>query len=177
MKNLLIAFILGLFAMCVAPIQSVAHVADKQLHAVVVTSQAGVSQAIAVPEVAALPYQLIESAGLLAYASTSSATDASTDQVTDASTDEFTDDPVLVTDTSTNPVTDASLDDPGSATNTSAAKGFLDVLKSNWAELLIGLLAFVKIFVRLTPTIKDDTVFGKLDSLISWIVPNLQVKK
>ncbi len=48
----------------------------------------------------------------------------------------------------------------------------VDWLAQNWAELLIGMMAFVKIVVRLTPTLKDDAVFGKIDSLISWFVPN-----
>ena len=47
-----------------------------------------------------------------------------------------------------------------------------EFIKSNGAELLFALLAFLKVVVRLTPTIKDDAIFGKLDSLIAWIVPN-----
>lgn len=51
-----------------------------------------------------------------------------------------------------------------------------DFLASNWAELLMGLLAFVKVVVRLTPTVKDDAVFGKIDSLIGWFIPNITKK-
>jgi|DEB0MinimDraft_3_1074331.scaffolds.fasta_scaffold368321_2 hypothetical protein len=50
----------------------------------------------------------------------------------------------------------------------------LDFLTANWAELLLGLLAFVKIVVRLTPTLKDDQVFGLLDKLLESFVPNLK---
>lgn len=50
----------------------------------------------------------------------------------------------------------------------------LDFLVANWAELLLGLLAFVKIVVRLTPTLKDDQVFGLLDKLLEGFVPNLK---
>ena len=45
-----------------------------------------------------------------------------------------------------------------------------EFLMQNWGELLIGLLAFVKIIVNLTPTEKDNQVFGWVDSLISMIV-------
>tara|TARA_R100000329_G_scaffold131927_1_gene111332 strand:+ start:366 stop:611 length:246 start_codon:yes stop_codon:yes gene_type:complete len=41
---------------------------------------------------------------------------------------------------------------------------------ANLGELIIGLLAFVKIIVNLTPTEKDNKVFGWLDSLINMIV-------
>ena len=36
----------------------------------------------------------------------------------------------------------------------------------------MGLLAFLKIVVNLTPTEKDNKVFGWLDSLINAIVPD-----
>lgn len=41
---------------------------------------------------------------------------------------------------------------------------------ANLGELIIGLLAFVKIIVNLTPTEKDNQVFGWLDSLINMII-------
>jgi hypothetical protein len=39
-----------------------------------------------------------------------------------------------------------------------------------WAELLIGFMAFVKVIVNLTPTEKDNQIFGWIDSLINMIV-------
>ena len=39
-----------------------------------------------------------------------------------------------------------------------------------WAELVLGVLAFVKIIVNLTPTENDNKVFGWLDSLINLII-------
>lgn len=45
-----------------------------------------------------------------------------------------------------------------------------EFLTQNWGELTIGLLAFVKIIVNLTPTEKDNQVFGWMDSLINMIV-------
>jgi hypothetical protein len=50
-------------------------------------------------------------------------------------------------------------------------------LLSYWAELLIALMAFIKVIVRITPTLKDDAIFGYLDKLIEWLVPNLTVRK
>jgi hypothetical protein len=40
----------------------------------------------------------------------------------------------------------------------------------NWGELVIGLLAFVKVIVNLTPTEKDNKVFAKLDGLVNLLV-------
>lgn len=46
----------------------------------------------------------------------------------------------------------------------------MDFIFNNWAELLIGLMAFVKVVVNLTPTEKDNQIFGYLDSLINMII-------
>jgi hypothetical protein len=43
-------------------------------------------------------------------------------------------------------------------------------LLNNLAELVIGLMAFVKIIVNLTPTEKDNQVFGYLDTLINMVI-------
>lgn len=51
-------------------------------------------------------------------------------------------------------------------------KELIGFIAENWAELLLALMGFIKVIVRLTPSLKDDAVFGKIDSLISWIVPN-----
>jgi len=45
-----------------------------------------------------------------------------------------------------------------------------DFITNNLAELIIGLLAFIKIVVNLTPTEKDNQVFGWLDTLINMII-------
>lgn len=47
---------------------------------------------------------------------------------------------------------------------------------NNWGELLIGILAFGKIVVNLTPTNSDNKVFGWLDMLINAIVNDRRVK-
>lgn len=46
----------------------------------------------------------------------------------------------------------------------------IDFIIANWGELVIGLLAFGKVIVNLTPTDTDNQVFGWLDSLINMIV-------
>lgn len=40
----------------------------------------------------------------------------------------------------------------------------------NWGELLVGFMAFVKVVVNLTPTEKDNAVFGKLDTFINFFI-------
>lgn len=45
-----------------------------------------------------------------------------------------------------------------------------DFIIDNLAELVLGLLAFIKIIVNLTPTEKDNQVFGWLDALINMII-------
>jgi len=45
-----------------------------------------------------------------------------------------------------------------------------DFLLQNWGELLIALMAFVKVVINLTPTEKDTQIFGYLDSLINMII-------
>jgi hypothetical protein len=46
----------------------------------------------------------------------------------------------------------------------------LDFILDNTAELVLGLMAFAKIVVNLTPTEKDNQVFGYLDVLINTII-------
>tara|TARA_R100001460_G_scaffold22016_3_gene44827 strand:+ start:549 stop:719 length:171 start_codon:yes stop_codon:yes gene_type:complete len=45
-----------------------------------------------------------------------------------------------------------------------------DFIINNWGELTLGLLAFAKIIVNITPTEKDNQVFGWLDALINMII-------
>jgi len=46
----------------------------------------------------------------------------------------------------------------------------MDFILDNWGELLIGMMAFIKIIVNITPTTEDNKVFGWLDSLVNMIV-------
>ena len=45
-----------------------------------------------------------------------------------------------------------------------------ELIQTYWAEILLALMAFVKVIVNLTPTEADNKVFGWLDTLISAIV-------
>lgn len=47
----------------------------------------------------------------------------------------------------------------------------------NWASLILGILAFAKIVVNLTPTEKDNQIFGYLDILITAITGDRRKKK
>lgn len=42
----------------------------------------------------------------------------------------------------------------------------------NWGELLIAFMAFLKVVVNVTPTEKDNKVFGWLDTLVDVLFPN-----
>lgn len=45
-----------------------------------------------------------------------------------------------------------------------------ELIQTYWAEIILALMAFVKVIVNLTPTEADNKVFGWLDTLISAIV-------
>ncbi len=46
----------------------------------------------------------------------------------------------------------------------------IDFITQNWGELTIGLMAFIKVVVNITPTEKDNAVFGRLDTFINLFV-------
>ena len=46
----------------------------------------------------------------------------------------------------------------------------MEFLKNNWLELAIAVMAFAKVIVNLTPTEKDNQVFGYVDSLINMVI-------
>jgi hypothetical protein len=43
-------------------------------------------------------------------------------------------------------------------------------IMNNLAELIIGVMSFIKLVVNLTPTEKDNQVFGYVDSLLNMII-------
>lgn len=47
-----------------------------------------------------------------------------------------------------------------------------DWIKSNWAESILGLFAFIEVIVTLTPTDRDNAWFRWLRDLIQKIIPN-----
>jgi len=48
---------------------------------------------------------------------------------------------------------------------------------TNWAALLLGLMAFAKIIVNLTPTEADNMIFGYVDMLITAITGDRRKKR
>jgi hypothetical protein len=52
----------------------------------------------------------------------------------------------------------------------------LSYLLSNGAELLLSVLATAKVVVRLTPSVKDDKVFGLIDDLVNFFIKNNEKK-
>ena len=53
----------------------------------------------------------------------------------------------------------------------------MNFITENWVELLIRIMAFVKVITNLTPTEKDNKIFGWLDTMIDALVPNYTKKK
>ena len=51
-----------------------------------------------------------------------------------------------------------------------------DFIIDNLAELVIGLMAFIKIIVNITQTEKDNQVFGYIDALINMVFSD-RIKK
>ena len=45
---------------------------------------------------------------------------------------------------------------------------------NNWGALLMGLLGFADLVIRLTPSVKDNSIFNFLSSIINAIIPNLK---
>lgn len=56
-------------------------------------------------------------------------------------------------------------------------EGVWGFVSRNLGELVLGLLAFIKVVVNLTPTEKDNQVFGWLDALVNMIIADRKVKK
>lgn len=52
----------------------------------------------------------------------------------------------------------------------------MDFILDHLAELCIALMAFVKVIVNLTPTEKDNMVFGYLDVIITTLVGDRRKK-
>jgi len=48
----------------------------------------------------------------------------------------------------------------------------IDFITEFWAELLLAAMAFAKVVVNLTPTEKDNEIFGLLDTIINAVIPD-----
>jgi|TARA_B100000795_G_C22689224_1_gene394932 hypothetical protein len=46
----------------------------------------------------------------------------------------------------------------------------IEFIVANWGVLLVALLSFVKIVVNLTPTEKDNKIFGYIDDLVNFFI-------
>ena len=46
----------------------------------------------------------------------------------------------------------------------------IDFIAQNWVELTIGLMAFIKFVVNITPTEKEYAVFVRLDTIINLFI-------
>ena len=51
-----------------------------------------------------------------------------------------------------------------------------EFIYNNWLELLIAVMALVKVVVNLTPSDKDNQVFSYIDKIINAIIPNKNKK-
>ena len=52
----------------------------------------------------------------------------------------------------------------------------MDFILTNWLELLVAVMALAKVITNLTPTDKDNKVFGWIDKIINALVPNYNKK-
>mgnify|MGYP000265318697 CR=1 FL=1 len=52
-----------------------------------------------------------------------------------------------------------------------------ELIQTYWAEILLGLMAFIKLIVNITPTQTDNKVFGWIDVLINAIVSDRRKKR
>jgi len=48
---------------------------------------------------------------------------------------------------------------------------------SDIVAIIVAGMAAAKVIVRLTPTIKDDEIFGKIDKILEFIIPNYGSKE
>jgi|TARA_B110000967_G_scaffold128632_1_gene131404 hypothetical protein len=48
---------------------------------------------------------------------------------------------------------------------------------ANILAVLVALMAAAKVVVRLTPSVKDDAIFGKVDKIFEFLIPNYGSEK
>jgi hypothetical protein len=56
----------------------------------------------------------------------------------------------------------------------------IEYISNNGTDIIaiaVAIMAAVKVVVRLTPSVKDDEVFGKIDKVLEFIIPNYGSKK
>jgi hypothetical protein len=56
----------------------------------------------------------------------------------------------------------------------------IEYISNNGTDIIaivVAIMAAIKVIVRLTPSVKDDEVFGKIDKILEFIIPNYGSKK
>ncbi len=51
----------------------------------------------------------------------------------------------------------------------------IEYISNNGTDIIaiaVAIMAAIKVIVRLTPSVKDDEVFGKIDKVVEFIIPN-----
>ena len=52
----------------------------------------------------------------------------------------------------------------------------MEFIKENWLVLLLGLIGFIEVIVRLTPSEKDNTILEWVKKILNIFIPNLSAK-
>tara|TARA_R100000329_G_scaffold48857_1_gene45127 strand:+ start:1293 stop:1451 length:159 start_codon:yes stop_codon:yes gene_type:complete len=52
----------------------------------------------------------------------------------------------------------------------------MEFISNNWLEIAVALMAFAKVVINLTPSVKDDAIFGIIDRVINAIVKPVKKK-
>lgn len=56
----------------------------------------------------------------------------------------------------------------------------IEYISNNGTDIIaivVAIMAAIKVIVRLTPSVKDDEVFGKIDKILEFIIPNYGSKE
>ena len=56
----------------------------------------------------------------------------------------------------------------------------IEYISNNGTDIIavvVAIMAAIKVIVRLTPSVKDDEVFGKIDKVLEFIIPNYGSKE
>tara|TARA_R110002096_G_scaffold40684_1_gene110328 strand:- start:219 stop:371 length:153 start_codon:yes stop_codon:yes gene_type:complete len=48
----------------------------------------------------------------------------------------------------------------------------MDFILENWVALVIATLSFTKVIINLTPSDRDNKVFGYIDDLLNYFIKN-----
>lgn len=51
-----------------------------------------------------------------------------------------------------------------------------DFIKNNYILLVWGLVAFIEVIVRLTPSDRDNSIFNKVKRMLDILIPNVKKK-